>query len=101
LRVTGKAGEKIVSVDVEISPIFGLYTDGILNMKVEGKTVRECLHDLGRQFPTLKPMLLDQEGNLMHSYDYFINGQNVYPRDMSRPLYPGDKLNVVYIIHGG
>ena len=90
-----------MSVDVEISSIFGRYTGGVLNMKVEGKTVRECLHDLGRQFPDLKRMLLDKDGNLMHSYDYFINGESVYPKDMNRPLKDGDKLNVLYVIHGG
>jgi len=90
-----------MSVNVEISPIFGMYTDNVLNMKVEGKTVRECLHDLVRQFPKLKKLLLDKDGNLMHSYDFYVNEANVYPRDMSRPLNSGDKLNVVYIIHGG
>jgi molybdopterin converting factor small subunit len=90
-----------MSVNVEISSIFGRYTDGVLNMKVEGKTVRECLHDLVRQYPKLKKMLLNKDGDLMHSYDYFINGQNVYPKDMSRPLDAGDKLNIVYVIHGG
>jgi molybdopterin converting factor small subunit len=70
-------------------------------MKVEGKTVRECLHDLVRQFPNLKKMLLDKDGNLMHSYDFYINGENVYPKDMNKPLKDGDKLNVIFIIHGG
>ncbi|MGD0780842.1 MAG: MoaD/ThiS family protein [Dehalococcoidales bacterium] len=90
-----------MSVDVEISSIFGRYTDGVLNTKVEGKTVRECLHDLVKQFPKLKKMLLDKSGNLMHSYDFFINGQSVYPKDMNLPLKDGDKLNVLYVIHGG
>jgi molybdopterin converting factor small subunit len=90
-----------MSVDVEISSIFGRYTDGVLNMKVEGKTVRECLHDLVKQFPKLKRMLLDKDGNLMHSYDFFVNGQSVYPKDMNHPLKDGDKLNVLYVIHGG
>lgn len=90
-----------MSVNVEISPIFGRFTNDVLNMKVEGKTVRECLHDLVRQFPDLKKMILDKDGNLMHSYDFYINGENVYPRDMSKSLKDGDKLNVVFIIHGG
>jgi len=90
-----------MSVAVEISSIFGRYTGGALNMKVEGKTVRECLHDLGRQFPDLKRILLDKDGNLMHSYDYFINGESVYPKDMNKQLKDGDKLNVVFVIHGG
>ncbi len=90
-----------MSVDVELSSIFGVYTDNVLNMKVEGKTVRECLHDLVKQFPKLKKMLLDKDGNLMHSYDFFINGASVYPRDMNKPMKDDDKLNVVYVIHGG
>lgn len=90
-----------MSVNVEISSIFGRYTGGVLNMKVKGKTVRECLHDLVKQFPDLKRILLDKDGNLIHSYDYFINGENVYPKDINRPLKDGDKLNVVFVIHGG
>jgi hypothetical protein len=46
-------------------------------------------------------MLLDKNGNLMHSYDFFINGQSVYPKNMNLPLKDGDKLNVLYVIHGG
>jgi hypothetical protein len=75
-----------MSVEVELSSVFGRYTGGHLNTRVKGKTVRECLHDLVRQFPKLKRMLLDGEGNLMHAYDYFINGESVYPKDMNAPL---------------
>jgi molybdopterin converting factor small subunit len=90
-----------MSVEVELSSIFGRYTDGHLNTSLEGKTVRECLHDLVRRFPKLKKMLLNREGNLMHAYDFYINGQSVYPKDMNTPLKDGDKLNVIYVIHGG
>jgi molybdopterin converting factor small subunit len=77
------------------------YTDNHLNIKVTGKTVRECLHDLVRQFPKLKIMLLNKDGNLMHSYDFYINGESVYPKGMNTPLKDGDKLNIMFIIHGG
>jgi len=90
-----------MSVEVELSSIFGRYTDNHLDIKVAGRTVREVLHNLTRQFPELEKMLLDKSGNLMSSYDYFINGQGVYPKDMNAPLQDGDKLNVVYVIHGG
>ena len=90
-----------MSVEIELSSIFGQYTGGQVNMKAEGATVRECLHDLVRQYPKLKRMLLTEEGDLMSSYDFYINGQNVYPKDMNAPLRDGDKLNVLYVIHGG
>jgi molybdopterin converting factor small subunit len=90
-----------MSVEIEISSIFGRYTDNHLNITVEGKTIRECLHDLVRQFPDLKKILLDKDGNLLHAYDIYINGENLYPKDMTKPVKNGDKLNVVFIIHGG
>jgi molybdopterin converting factor small subunit len=90
-----------MSVEVELSSMFGIYTDDRLNMKVEGKTIRECLHDLVRQYPRLKKMLLNKDGNLMQSYDFYINGASVYPKDMNLPLKDGDKLNILYVIHGG
>ena len=90
-----------MSINVEISSIFGRYTGGVLNMTVEGKNVREALHDLVKQYPDLKRMLLNKDGDLMHSYDFFINGESPYPKDMKTPLKSGDKLNVLYVIHGG
>jgi molybdopterin converting factor small subunit len=90
-----------MSVEIELSSAFGIFTDNVLNIKTEGKTVREVLHDLVTQYPKLEKLLLNKDGGLQQTYDFFINGQNVYPKDMSRPLKDGDKLNVLYLIHGG
>lgn len=90
-----------MSIEIELSSAFGLFTDNVLNVKVEGKNVREALHDLGRRYPRLKKVLLNKDGDLQQTYDFFINGQSVYPKDMSHPLKDGDKLNILYLIHGG
>ncbi len=90
-----------MSVNIEMSSFFGIYTNNTLETKVEGKTVRECLHNLVKRFPKMTRLLLDKDGNLLRTYDYFINGESVYPKDMNRPLKDGDKLNLLYVIHGG
>jgi molybdopterin converting factor small subunit len=90
-----------MSVEIELSSAFAMFTNDVLNVSTEGKTVREALCDLVTQFPKLQKMLLNTNGDLQQTYDYFINGQSVFPRDMSRPLKDGDKLNVLYLIHGG
>jgi len=90
-----------MSVEIELSSMFGLYTNNKLNIDVQGKTIKECLHDLVRQFPDLKRLLLNKEGDLQSTYEYFVNGESSYPRDMNKTLKDGDKLNVVYVIHGG
>jgi molybdopterin converting factor small subunit len=90
-----------MSVEIELSPIFARYSNNQLNISVEGKTVGECFNDLFRQFPDLKKMLLTREGNLQHAYDVYINGKSAYPMEMKKPVKDGDKLNIVFIIHGG
>ena len=90
-----------MSVNVELSSAFGVFTDNVLNTKVEGKTVRDVLHGLTQQFPKLTRVLLNKDGDLMQTYDFFINGQSIYPKSMTAPLNDGDTLNILYLIHGG
>ncbi len=90
-----------MSVNVELSSAFGVFTDDVLTAKVDGATVREVLHGLTKKFPRLGKVLLNQDGNLMQTYDYYINGQSVYPKSMTAPLKDGDLLNILYLIHGG
>jgi molybdopterin converting factor small subunit len=90
-----------MSVNVEMSSIFGRYTNNQLEIKVKGSNIRECLHDLVRQFPDLKRMLLNNAGDLRHGYDIYVNGEGTYPLEMDRQLKDGDKMNVVYVIQGG
>ncbi len=90
-----------MSVKVEMSSIFGRYTNNKLSIKVKGNTTGECLNDLVRQFPDLKRVLLDKTGKLRHGYDLYVNGESAYPIEMTRPVKDGDKINVVFVIHGG
>jgi molybdopterin converting factor small subunit len=90
-----------MSVEIELSPIFARYSNNQLNIKVEGSTVGECLNDLVKQFPKLKKVLLNKEGKLQHGFEVYINGENVYPMAMKKPVRDGDKLNIVFLIHGG
>ena len=90
-----------MSINVEISPMFARYTGNQANLKAEGKTVGECLQDLGRRYPELKKIMLDQDGNLFQSFDVFVNGESAYPGPMARPVKDGDRLHVVMLIQGG
>jgi molybdopterin converting factor small subunit len=90
-----------MSAEIEISSIFGRYTNDQLNIKVEGKTVGECIQDFVRQYPDIRKVLLDKDGKLSHSYDVFINGESAYPVDMAKSVSDGDKLNIVMLIYGG
>ena len=90
-----------MSINVELSSAFGVFTNDVLKTKVEGTNVKEALNNLGQQFPKLKKVLLNKDGNLMQTYDFFINGESIYPKSMTLPLKDGDLLNILYLIHGG
>ena len=90
-----------MSAQIELSPVFGRYTQNHLAIKVEGKTFSECIDDLVRQFPDIKKVIIDKDGNFGHSYDIFVNGESSYPLDMSSPVKDGDILNIVPMIYGG
>ncbi len=90
-----------MSAEIELSPVFGRYTKNHLDIKVEGKTIGDCIDDLVRQFPDIKKVIIDKDGHFGHSYDIFINGESSYPLDMSKPVHEGDKLNIVLLIYGG
>ena len=90
-----------MSVDIEISSIFARYTNNQVNLKAEGKTVGECLRDLARQYPDLKKVILDKNGDLVPSFDVFVNGESTYPDTMTRPVTAGDKLHIVLLVYGG
>ena len=90
-----------MSVSIELASIFSRYTNNQLTIKVEGETVGECLKDLFRQFPELEKLLMGRDGKLHRSYDIYINGESSYPKEMSKPVKDGDKLNIVFIVYGG
>ena len=90
-----------MSIDVDMSSFFSAYTNNQQLVQVKGSTVGECLDDLVKQFPALKPVLLDKKGKLYRAYDIFINGESVYPNVQTAPVKDGDKLNIVWIIQGG
>ena len=90
-----------MSVIIEVSSIFARYTGNQTDLKAEGKTVGECLQDLARQYPEFGKMLLDNNGDLVATFDIFVNGEDTYPRTMLYPVKDGDKLNIIMLIHGG
>ena len=90
-----------MSIEIEFSSIFAKYTGNQTDIKVEGKTVGECLHDLARRYPDFGKMLFDKNGELSALFDIFIDKESVYPNIMRHPVQDGDKLNIVMLIHGG
>ena len=70
-------------------------------INVTGSTVGQCLDDLTKQYPGIKPGLFENNGKL-HSYiDIYVNGESAYPEMLAKPVKNGDKLHIIFLIGGG
>ena len=90
-----------MSIEVKLAPIFNRYTNNQPVTEVNGSTVGECLDQLIKQFPDLKPALLDKTGKLHRYLDVYVNGESAYPEELAKPVQDGDKLYVLMVITGG
>ncbi len=91
-----------MSIKVNISPVLSQYTNKKGVVELNGvKTVGECLNEIVKIFPKIKPGLFDKEGNL-HSYiDVYVNGESSYPEPLAKPVKDKDELYIVFLIAGG
>lgn len=76
-------------------------TDDKEEITLDGSTVGECLDQLTEQFPRMKKMLLDSDGNLYDYVSIFINREDAYPNELAKPLKDGDNLHILYVVAGG
>ena len=90
-----------MGIKVEVSGVFRSYFDDQGSILAEGETVGECLQYLSEKHPSTKNMLIDDEGNLQNHFEVFLNGESIYNTGSETPVNEGDKLTLVYIVHGG
>lgn len=69
--------------------------------EVKGGTVGECLNQLIKKLPELKPWLFDEKGNLHDYIDIFVNKESAFPEQLSRSVKDGDELHILVLIGGG
>jgi len=90
-----------MSVRVNIHPILAHSTNDQTVVEVKGNTIGQCLDELVKQFPRLKPELFDKDGSLLNYVDVYLNQESAYPDELAKPVKDGDELNIALIIAGG
>jgi molybdopterin converting factor small subunit len=91
-----------MSAEVKVASYLTQFTGGKEIIKVEGKSVRECLLDLVKQFPDMEKILFDDKNKLMAFFNIFVTGGDVaYTEKLDVPVKDGDILTLLYIIGGG
>ena len=90
-----------MSVEIYLPPSLQYLIDNVKKMEVNGSTVKECLHNLIKQFPRLKAQLFDPQDNLLEGLSIYINNKNTDIKELTKPVSDGDKLYIINLIFGG
>lgn len=78
------------------------YTSGKSEVSVGGSNVGEALTDLTTQFPTIKPHLFNEGGELRPFVNLFLGENNIKDlQGVKTPITDGDKLVLIPSIAGG
>jgi len=94
-----------MSVKIKLpGKIFHKYTNGQDLIKVEGDTLGECLNDLIRQFPGMRPWVFHRQDSgqeILKIAVLLVNGKSVYPFNTETPVKDGDEITLTMAILGG
>jgi len=78
------------------------YTNGQNEIRVDGNTVGEAMHNLTLQFPALRPHLYSDDGRLRAFVNLYLNDEDIRQlQGVGTPLHEGDSLRLIPSIAGG
>jgi len=78
------------------------YTDGKSEVTVTGSNISDVLADLTTQFPSLKPHLFNEGGDLRPFVNLFVGENNIKDlQGVDTPIKDGEKIMLIPSIAGG
>lgn len=72
---------------------------GEREVEASGATLAAALQDLDRRYPGIRFRMIDEQDRMRPHVRFFVNGEQVF--DLSRPLGPGDDIQIVQALSGG
>ncbi len=91
-----------MSVKILVPTALRTYTGGNDTVTVEGSTVEQALGALVQQHPDLKKHLYNDEGQLRHFVNIYVNDEDIrYQEKGATPLKENDEVSIVPSIAGG
>jgi molybdopterin converting factor small subunit len=90
-----------MSIEVHLPPFFQQLAGGVRTVNISGSTAAECLEGIAAEYPRLKERIFDKRGKLMSGLNVFVNGENVLPGELARPVKDGDTIHLASLVFGG
>ncbi|MBI3456522.1 MAG: MoaD/ThiS family protein [Candidatus Rokubacteria bacterium] len=77
-------------------------TNGVAEVKAEGKDVAELINDLERQFPGIRERLVEESGELRRFINIYVNEEDIrFLSGKATAVKDGDEVSIVPAIAGG
>ncbi len=97
----GCAGLIEMSVKIDLATYLQTYAGDQAAIEVEGRTVGECVAALVHRFPGIEKMLFSPNGKLHGYVGIYLNGEDIFPEELAKPVKHGDEVHIMYLISGG
>ena len=90
-----------MNVIIHIHKTHRQYTDGLEAVKVEGNTVGTCFNALVDQFPQMRDILFDENGEVNRLIEIYLNMESAYPDELKKKVVPEDEIYITVMLSGG
>lgn len=90
-----------MSINVYIHVAHRHLTGGNSVVKTEGRSVKECLAGLVRQYPDMRHVLFEKEDGLKKEIEIYRNMESTYPGELAEPVTDGDDIHITLVLAGG
>ena len=89
-------------INVRIPTPLRRLTDQQSSVSADGSTVAELIDSLEASFPGMKARVCDDDGELRHFVNIYVNGEDVrYMDGIGSALKSGDEVSIVPAVAGG
>ncbi len=85
-------------IEVHIPTPLRSYT-GAAVVQADGATLEELFADLERRYPGIRFRVIDEQDHLREHLNLFVDRESA--RDLSVPLRPGSRVDIIPAISGG
>lgn len=91
-----------MSIQVRIPTPLQKLTQNKSEVSAQGKSVKEILANLEKQYPGFKERLYDEKGSLRRFINFYVNNEDIrFLKGESTPIKEGDEVSIVPAIAGG
>ncbi|MBM4055036.1 MAG: MoaD/ThiS family protein [Planctomycetes bacterium] len=91
-----------MSVTVRIPTPLRTFTNGVEEVKVEGKNIGEIISNLEANYKGIKERICDNSGQIRRFINFYLNDEDIrFLNNLETPVKDGDYISVVPAIAGG